>query len=152
VRLTDCILTEARHRFNHRNAQRRRLAFPPIGHYDTWLIDKLQILHEMNYGARLYPGWSNTCDFVKTPELTTMVALFPAELGEVVRSLQPQSEIKLTPDQLFFSRRIELPLPFLPIDTSAEKQLSARCSSSSAPITRRTSASWPCNSPRGLTA
>ena len=124
VRLTDVILTEARHRYNHRNAERKRLGFPKIGHYDTWLIDKLQILHELNHGARLYPGWSNTCDFMMTPELTTMVPLHTAELGEVVKSLQlDTARIKLTPDQLYLANKIALPLPFLPIDSSAEKQL-----------------------------
>ena len=42
VELSDVLLREWRHRYNHRIAERRRLGFPKIGHYDTWLIDKLQ--------------------------------------------------------------------------------------------------------------
>ena len=44
IELTDCLLREWRHRFNQRVSERRRLGYPKIGHYDTWLIDKLQLL------------------------------------------------------------------------------------------------------------
>jgi len=124
AQLSDCILTEARHRYNHRNAERKRLGFPKIGHYDTWLIDKLQILHEQNHGVRLYSGWSNTCDFIKTPELTTMVPLHTAELGAVVESLHLEpSRIKLTRDLRYLAEKMKLTVPFLPLHSVAEKRL-----------------------------
>ena len=40
IEMSDTLLREHRHRYNHRISERRRLGFPRIGHYDTWLIDK----------------------------------------------------------------------------------------------------------------
>ena len=44
VSMTEVLLTERRHRHNQNTSERRRVDFPVIGHYDTWLIDSLQIL------------------------------------------------------------------------------------------------------------
>ena len=43
---TDCLLREWRHRYNQGVSERRRLGFPKLGFYDTWLIDSLQLLVE----------------------------------------------------------------------------------------------------------
>ena len=56
VEMSDCLLSERRHRHNHRASERRRSGFPKIGHYDTWLIDQLQILVLKNHGHVLYPN------------------------------------------------------------------------------------------------
>lgn len=41
VEISNCVLVEQRHHDNHTCVERRQLGFPIIGHYDTWLIDKL---------------------------------------------------------------------------------------------------------------
>ena len=48
VRMTDALLREWRHRYNQGVSERRRLGFPKLGHYDTWLVDSLQLLVEAN--------------------------------------------------------------------------------------------------------
>ena len=42
--MSDAPLAEFRHRFNKQMSERRREGFPRIGHYDTWLVEKLQEL------------------------------------------------------------------------------------------------------------
>lgn len=53
--MSDFLLAERRQRHNHRASERRRIGFPKIGHYDTWLIDQLQILVLKNHDHVLYP-------------------------------------------------------------------------------------------------
>jgi hypothetical protein len=68
VQMSDVLMAEWRHRYNQHVSERRRLGFPRIGHYDTWLIDYLQIIVERNHGVLLYPDWSNASDYETTCE------------------------------------------------------------------------------------
>ena len=54
--MADMLIAEFRHRYNHRASERRRLGFPRLGHYDTWLVDSIQLLVERNHGVLLYGG------------------------------------------------------------------------------------------------
>lgn len=121
--LGDALLTEKRHRYNHRNAERTRPEFPRFFHCDTWLIDKLQILCEYLDLPRPLPAWSNACDFIKTPELTTIGRVHDDALHQAVCALTPSPSVKLTSDQKFLCSRLGTPLPFLPVTTRAERQL-----------------------------
>ena len=56
VEMADMLIAEFRHRYNHRASERRRLGFPRLGHYDTWLVDSIQLLVERNHGVLLYGG------------------------------------------------------------------------------------------------
>ncbi|KAL1503482.1 hypothetical protein AB1Y20_011966 [Prymnesium parvum] len=123
--LGDMCLTEKRHRYNHANAERTRPLFPKLGMCDTWLIDKLQNLCDALNIPRLYPHWSNTSDFVKTSELSTIVPVHDDELQAVVSRVKPAAEAKLTPDMKFLCKRLAIPLPFLPIHHQQERQLFA---------------------------
>ena len=55
--MSDCLLDTHWHRFNHKFFERKRQNFPIIGHYNTWLIDALQVLVESNHGVILYQDW-----------------------------------------------------------------------------------------------
>jgi hypothetical protein len=55
VEMSDVLMAEWHHRYNQHVSQQRRLGFPWIGNYDTWLIDYLQIIVEHNHGVLLYP-------------------------------------------------------------------------------------------------
>eukprot|EP00327_Prymnesium_parvum_P004827 CAMPEP_0182849642 /NCGR_PEP_ID=MMETSP0006_2-20121128/29670_1 /TAXON_ID=97485 /ORGANISM="Prymnesium parvum, Strain Texoma1" /LENGTH=660 /DNA_ID=CAMNT_0024980195 /DNA_START=173 /DNA_END=2153 /DNA_ORIENTATION=- len=121
--LGDALLTEKRHRYNHRNAERTRPGFPRIFHCDTWLIDKLQLLCENLHLPRPYPTWSNACDFIVTPELTTIGRVHDDALHQSVCSLTPSKSVKLTSDLRFMCSRLGTPLPFLPVATTGERQL-----------------------------
>ena len=81
VKMSDALLREFRHRYNHRVSERRRLGFPKIGHYDTWSIDKLQLLVEKNHNVLLYPWWSNTSNFATTKESFCTVPMHSKKLG-----------------------------------------------------------------------
>ena len=54
VEMSDYVLAERRHRHNQKCSERKRLNYPKIGHFDTWLIDSLQILVEHNHSVLLY--------------------------------------------------------------------------------------------------
>ena len=53
--MADCLLAERRHRYNHNMSERRRHGFPKIGHYDTWLIDLLQVWWRKTTACSCYP-------------------------------------------------------------------------------------------------
>jgi len=59
LELGDSLLTERRHRHNNRMAVLRIPDYPKIGHYNTWQVDKLQIIVKKNHGILLFPTWIN---------------------------------------------------------------------------------------------
>lgn len=125
VELSDVLLREWRHRYNHRIAERRRLGFPKIGHYDTWLIDEYQLLVDENHGIDLFPGWSNTRDFAPTPETFGTVPLHSQELDEAIAQISVRKQVlaKLSGDQQYLCRAMGTQLPLLPIHGKAENSL-----------------------------
>ena len=56
------------------------MGFPKAGHYDTWLIDRLQLLVEENHNVHLYPTWPNTADYADTSETFGTAPLQSPEL------------------------------------------------------------------------
>jgi hypothetical protein len=82
--MADCLVGERRNRFTHRLSERRQTGFPKFGHYDTWLIDELQLLVERNHGVHLYPGWTNKADFCDTTERSGTVPLHSAALAQAM--------------------------------------------------------------------
>lgn len=115
VEMSDCLLREWRHRYNHSLAERRRPGFPILGHVDTWLVNTLQHLVEENHGLRLYDGWVNTSDFIDTNEKFGTVPLHSEQLGEAVKAICLDPSPKLTGDRLYIAEAMELPLPLLPL-------------------------------------
>ena len=108
--MSDALLAQFRHRYNQRCSERRRAGFPKVGHYDTWLIDKLQELVSLNHGKLLFPEWSNTSDLIDTPERFGTVPIYSDELRaalvERAETLRAEDAVafagvkaKLTPDQ-----------------------------------------------------
>ena len=108
--MSDALLAEFRHRYNQRCSERRRAGFPKLGHYDTWLVDKLQRLVELNHNKALFPDWSNTSDYITTDERFGTVPIYSEELKVAIctraaalkaKDARAFAEIKakLTPDQ-----------------------------------------------------
>ena len=128
VELSDQLLREWRHRYNHRIAERRRLGFPKVGHYDTWLIDEYQLLVERNHGVDLFPGWSNTTDYAPTPETFGTVPLHSSDLGEAMADMPINAEAvaKLSSDRRYLCEAMGTPLPLLPIHGKSENSLFTR--------------------------
>ena len=125
VELSDQLLREWRHRYNHRIAERRRLGFPKVGHYDTWLIDELQLLVLENHGIDIFPGWSNTRDYAPTDETFGTVPLHSPALGEAMAQMDVSAEVKskLSADHHYLCKSMGTPLPLLPVHGKKEKQL-----------------------------
>ena len=123
VETGDCLLSEWRHRHNHRVAERRRPNFPRIGHVDTWLVDTLHHLVLQNRGIDLFPGWAPASDFVDTDEQFGTVPLHSPALGEAVRAIQLKHPIELTGDRAYIAKRMKLPLPMLPVHTPKAKRV-----------------------------
>jgi hypothetical protein len=128
VEMSSCVLAEYRHRYNHRCSERRRLGFPRIGHVDTWLIDKLQNLVHKNHGRLLYPDWSNASDYKDTDESFDTNAIHSRNLHDALKekwnamSDEQKASVKLTSDQRFICREMNIDLPFLPFATVEEFQ------------------------------
>jgi hypothetical protein len=126
VEMSSCVLAERRHRYNHRCSERRRLGFPRIGHYDTWLIDKLQNLVHKNHGRLLYPDWSNASDYKETDESFDTQAIHSQKLHSALKnrcnemSQEEKAKVKLTSDQKYICRMMGIELPFLPFATVEE--------------------------------
>ena len=121
VEMADALMAEFRHRFNQHVAERRRAGFPKLGMYDTWVIDSLQILVERNHGVLLYSEWSNTSDFVDTPESFGTVPIHTVELGQAIAGIELPDPPKLSSDQRYISKMMRTPLPPLPVYGRAER-------------------------------
>ena len=110
VEMSDVLMAEWHHRYNQHVLKQRRLGFPRIGHYDTWLIDYLQIIVERNHGVLLYPDWSNASDYVKTRERFGMVAIHSPELADAINNIKLKKEISkhwLTADQQYLCKGVD---------------------------------------------
>ena len=123
--MSDDVRAEHRHRYTHRISEKRREGFPLLGHYDTWLIDALQILVEQNHNILIYPTNTNTADFGYTPERPCgTVPLQSTELTQAVNALT--IDPKLTREQKYLSSQQGVKVCFLPVVYREEKSLFAR--------------------------
>ena len=85
VEMSVALLGERRHRHNQTVAESRRLAYPKVGHYDTWLIEELQVLYLSNHGILLYPNFTNSSQYISTNESFDAVALQSFEVHEALQ-------------------------------------------------------------------
>ena len=118
-------MAERRHRYNHNVSERRRQGFPKVGHYDTWLVDKYQLLAEENHGAQLFPGWSNTADYADTPEKFGTVRIHSSVLAAALKTIiiAPEVKAKYTSEQRYLCESMGTPAPLLPVHREAECRL-----------------------------
>ena len=84
----------------------------------------------------LHENWSNTSDFVNTPEIFGTVAIHSPALTDAMRLIDVQPctckhphkckcVCKLTADQKYICTKMNTRLPFLPVDGPAECKLFA---------------------------
>jgi hypothetical protein len=126
VEMSDVLMAEWRHRYIQHVSERRRLGFPRIGHYDTWLIDYLQIIVKRNHGVLLYPDWSNASNYKATCEHFEMVAIHSQELADDINNIelgQKLSKYRLTADQQYLCKTMNTKLPLLPVVGKEQNQL-----------------------------
>jgi hypothetical protein len=125
VEFSCTLLRERRHRHNDRMAQRYRVGYVNLGHYDTWLVDLLQTLVEKNHGVALFPYWVNASDYKDTDESFDLVALHSTDLHEAVNSIAVNPDVfgKLSSELKFIAKGMGVQLPFLPVYGKEEMQL-----------------------------
>ena len=121
IEMSDAIRSEHRHRYNHRMGERRRAGFPLLGHYDTWLVDGIQILVEKNHNVLVYPTWSNGRDWHETPETFGTVPLQTSDLTDAVNELTITP--KLTQEQQYLSDQQGVKVCFTPVAFPSEYKL-----------------------------
>ncbi len=127
IEMADCLLEERRHRQNQNIACECFESYPDVGHFDTWLIDKLQNLLEHNHGKRLYDDWISASDFQKTPESFNMVALHSKELADALNEVKLQEGVKesYTDGMKYLCEAMGTKVPFLPVHGEKEYKLFA---------------------------
>lgn len=123
VEISDCFLDNHRHRFNHDCSERKQYGFPKIGHYDTWLIDALQLHVQFNHGVILYPDWSNSSEYIDTPEKFWTVPLHDDELSEAMNNIQLHPTLKFHGEKLYLYLQMKTSVPFLPVHGEDEMKL-----------------------------
>jgi hypothetical protein len=124
--MASALLAEHRHRYNHRISELRRPCFPSLGMYDTWLIDKLQVLLSTNRGFVLFCEWINTTEFAQTAESFGTVPLHSAALGTAIASIEVREPFKLTREQSYIAKVMGFSLPPLPVHGEKECALFLR--------------------------
>ena len=122
IQMGDAKLAERRHRHNIKVARQKFLNMPDFGHYDTWLIDLLQMYVERNSGKLLFPEWVNVSDYVDPEESFVVVPLhsdlLQAKLEEHVANLKEKNARwvpDLSADQKFLCEAMGSALPFTPV-------------------------------------
>jgi hypothetical protein len=127
IELGDSILAERRHRHNQGMAERRVRGFPRLGHYDTWKIDRLQLLVERNHCVLLFPDWVNGSDYRDTDESFITVAIHSEELDVALKAqaleIDNATKKAFTSDQKFLCRAMGIAIPFLPVHGPSEFKL-----------------------------
>ena len=115
VELGDLLMAERRHRYNHKVSERRRLGFPILGHFDTWLIDSLQVLVEHNHGIQLYQEWSNASDYKETGERFGTVRMHTDELDDAMKRINLARKPIMSDELQYLCTSSGTSLPFLPV-------------------------------------
>ena len=75
----------------------------------------------------MYPHWTNSSDYIETSETFDTVALHSSSLHDKLK--QRSAEIgptKLTREQIYISKAMNIPLPFLPFVTKEERKAYAK--------------------------
>ena len=123
LEMSDCLLRERRHRHNQKISERRRFGYPTVGHFDSWKIDQMQNLVEMNHGVLLYPYWSNASDLKQTDESLGTVCLHNDELETAIAAIPIPEDVNFSNELKYLMNAMGTPLPVLPILTREERQL-----------------------------
>ncbi|KAL7491648.1 hypothetical protein ACHAWT_002097 [Skeletonema menzelii] len=127
IEMSNCLLGEFRHRYNHNVSQRRRFGYPKIPHYNLWMIDQIQNLMVENHGIQPFPHWTNASDFRTTDESFDIIPLQSETLHEALEErCKELNDIKLTREQAYAAKSMGTTLPFLPVVHSEEKKAFAK--------------------------
>jgi hypothetical protein len=76
---------------------------------------------ERNRGIILYPGWTNSGDYLKTPENFGTGPIQTDELTDAINAISLPNKVKLTREQAFIAEAVRVQLPFTPNFTLGKK-------------------------------
>ena len=128
--MADCLLAMRQHRHNHKVSEKRRLDFPILGHYNTWIVDAIQSLVYKNHRIHLYTGWTNANDYGDTAESFGSVAVHSPALQKAIDNRwneMKQTSVKLSDDEKHICESMGVPLPPLPFKSKEENIQFAKC-------------------------
>ena len=93
--------------------------YSKIGHYNLWLIDKLQVPVEKNHEVLLFSNWVNTINFNNMDQSFITVALHSDKLRDDLNvnasKISTEAKEGLPSDFKFLCEQMKILLPFLPL-------------------------------------
>ena len=121
IEYSDCLLMEINHRHNYKISLKRYSNFPSISHYDTWMVDQLQILMEYNHSVCLFPNWSNSLDYIDTNESFRTIILHAETLKNFLDNQKINyHKVKLILNHKYIAKYMGTKIIFLPICAKEE--------------------------------
>jgi hypothetical protein len=125
----DAVLSELRHRLSSIAAINRRGLFNP-GHFDQYLIEKIQILTKRLYGTSQYQFWPSSLEWSDSSEGFGLVRLpectesFGIANGNLPKSLIKLPEnVNLSRELSYLAKKMDLQIPPLQFHTKEEYSL-----------------------------
>jgi hypothetical protein len=101
--------------------------YPKHGHYNTWQIDKLQILVEKNHGILLFPSWINASDYCDSAKSFVTIAMHSEELDTALKKycthISDAVKSSYKGGLLFLCHQSGTPMPFLHVHGPDEYKL-----------------------------
>lgn len=120
----DAHISNYRHRYNTKAAQKHRNGFPQIGHFSQDLIEYIVICTEKIYNRRLYPWWKKTFGESLGPQLFGFV---PPQPKSMQRNISFEDVKHLPWSMRFLAVSQKSPIPYLPVQTVEEMRLYKKC-------------------------
>lgn len=119
----DSLLAVVRHHNNWRMSRRNRPNFPPLMHYNSGLIDRINTLYELVFGYRKYRYWE---DFNQHLPVESAFGIVPVnkKYSSVLKHTDSDLEhLKKNKTLLYLADKQQSPFPFLPVHGESEKKL-----------------------------
>lgn len=120
---SDCLLAIVKHHYNWRQSRKNRPGFPPIGHYNGLLIDRINELYERIYGHKKYVDWSEYNENIPLKSAYGIVEVEKSLTSELVITEEDKQKISKNQMLKYLAERQGAPVPFLPIRSTNEKKL-----------------------------
>lgn len=129
----DALLSELRHRLSSVAAVNRRGVYDP-GHFDQFLIEKIQILTARLFGESAYPLWPSTLEWGNSRESFGFMRVeesserFGIATGNLPKSLikLPQNT-HLSKELSYLAKKMDVAIPPLQFHTKEEYYLYRQC-------------------------
>lgn len=119
----DSLLAVIRHFYNWRMSRKNRPHFPPLMHYDSALIDRVNNLYESVFGHRKYRHWEDFNANLPVEPAYGIVPVNPKYSASLTYTESDLEQIKKNKTLLYLADKQQSPFPFLPVRGENEKKL-----------------------------